>query len=71
MSELRKHIAQSRISTTISADRVKIENREVPGDAFVWDFYLTPLEARKFARELMSRAEEIDPVGPLDEYRGQ
>lgn len=32
---------------------------------------MPPHEARLIGRALLDQADEIDPVGPLDEYRGQ
>ena len=32
---------------------------------------MPPHEARMIGRALLDQADEIDPVGPLDEYRGQ
>lgn len=37
----------------------------------VIDITMPPHEARMIGRALLDQADEIDPVGPLDEYRGQ
>lgn len=61
--DLRRHIDKSRLAMTKAADgRVKIENREVPTDDFIWDFYLTPDEARKMAAELIRLADVPAPA---------
>lgn len=60
MSDVRKHVAASTVTMSKSADgRVKVTNTEVPSGDFVWDFYLTPTEARKFGQELMRMADEL------------
>jgi len=58
--ELRKHVAASTVTMSKSAEgKVKVTNTEVPSGDFVWDFYLTPTEARKFGQELMRLADEL------------
>lgn len=69
--QLRRHIDKSVMTITKSGNRIRVENLEAETKAFIWDFYLSPGEARKLSHELMRLADEIDPVGPLDEYRGQ
>jgi hypothetical protein len=61
--DLRRHITESTVTMSKTAEgKVKVENKEVPSGDFIWDFYLTPAEARKFGQELVRLADELDPA---------
>lgn len=58
--ELRRHVDKSTVTMAKTAEgKVKVENREDGTDEFVWNFHLSPDQARKFGQELIRLADEL------------
>lgn len=60
MTDLRRHVGESRISLSKTEGKVRVENQQIPTGAYLWDVHFSPDEARKFGRELIRLADEID-----------
>ncbi|QRY51786.1 hypothetical protein [Mycolicibacterium septicum] len=58
--ELKKHTPKSTIAMEKANDgKVRVENRDASNGDFIWDFYLTPSESRRFGQELVRLADEL------------